>query len=390
MSDRTYDVVLLGATGFTGSLVAAHLARRLAGTTTRWAIAGRSQQKLEQVVADLPLARDGDAPATEVVDIGDPDGLRRLAASTTALATTVGPYASFGEPVVAACVEAGTEYADITGEPSFVGRVLERFDRPAREAGVRLVSCCGFDSVPHDLGVALTVGSLPDDAPLTVRGYVEADARFSGGTAHSALQAIASRQLPSTKVTGDRIREIRSYPTRLHRIPDAAGIDGFGVPLPTIDPAIVLRSAATEAGYGERFRYGHFARVRSAPAVAGGIAGIGAFAALASLPPTRKLLEKLLPAQGEGPSAERRARSRFAVTFLGTGGGQETVARVSGGDPGYDETAKMLGEAVLTLAQDGSTGATGAVTPVQGLGVGYRRRLEDQGLRFEILHTTHG
>lgn len=386
VSDRTYDVVLLGATGFTGELVAAHLARRLAGTTTRWAIAGRSQERLQAVADRLPAG--ATAPELEVVDLGDERGLRQLTASTVALATTVGPFAALGEPVVAACVDTATEYADITGEPAFVARVLERYDEPATAAGVRLVSCCGFDSVPHDLGVALTVGQLPDDAPLTVRGYVEADARFSGGTAHSALQAIASRQLPSTRVRGARAREVRGLPTRLHRIPAAAGVDGFGVPLPTIDPAIVLRSAATEDGYGLRFRYGHFARVRTLPAVAGGVAGVGAFAALASLPPTRRLLERLIPEQGDGPSAERRARSRFAVTFLGTGGGREVVARVSGGDPGYDETAKMLGEAALSLAQDASTGATGAVTPVQALGVAYRRRLESQGLTFEILHAS--
>jgi short subunit dehydrogenase-like uncharacterized protein len=381
VSDRTYDVVLLGATGFTGRLTAAHLARRLSGTTTRWAIAGRNEAKLAAVAADLP----GDGPAIEVVDVGDLDGLTALAARTTALATTVGPYAEHGMPVVQACVTAGTEYADITGEPGFVADVRRRFDAEASEAGIRLVSCCGFDSVPHDLGVAATVEHLPEDAAITVRGYVEADARFSGGTARSAIAAIASRQVPSARVDGERRREVRSLPLRIHRIDPAVGIDGYGVPLPTIDPAIVLRSAATLDGYGAKFRYGHFARVRNLPSVAGAVAGVGALAAAASLPPTRALLEKVLPASGDGPSEERRARSRFAVTFHGVGGGREVVTRVSGGDPGYDETAKMLGEAVLTLAQDGGTGHVGAVTPAQGLGSGYRRRLEDQGLRFEVL-----
>jgi short subunit dehydrogenase-like uncharacterized protein len=384
VSDRTYDVVLLGATGFTGRLTAAHLARRLAGTTTRWAIAGRNRDKLAALADELP----GDGPDVEVVDVSDLEGLTALARRTTALATTVGPYAEHGIPVVQACVTAGTEYADITGEPAFVADVRRRFDAEAREAGVRLVSCCGFDSVPHDLGVAFTVEHLPDDAPLTVRGYVEADARFSGGTARSAVAAIASRQLPSNRVDGDRQREVRGLPLRVHRIDPAVGIDGYGVPLPTIDPAIVLRSAAALDGYGAKFRYGHFARIRTLPAVVGGIAGVGTVAAMASLPPTRALLEKVLPASGEGPSAERRARSSFAVTFHGTGGGRQVVTRVSGGDPGYDETAKMLAEAVLALAQDGGTGAVGAVTPAEGLGAGYRRRLEDQGLRFEVLSSS--
>jgi short subunit dehydrogenase-like uncharacterized protein len=379
VSDRAYDVVLLGATGFTGRLTAEHLARRLSGTTTRWAIAGRNEDKLRAVADALP----GDGPAIEVVDVQDLDGLTALAGRTTALATTVGPFAERGLPVVEACVRAGTEYADITGEPGFVAEVRDRFDAPAREAGIRLVSCCGFDSVPHDLGVGFTVEQLPDDAPLTVRGYVEADARFSGGTARTAVGAIASRQLPSNRVDGER--EVRSLPLRIHRIDDAVGIDGYGVPLPTVDPAIVLRSAAVLDGYGSRFRYGHFARVRTLPSVVGGVAGVAAFGALASLPPTRALLEKVLPASGEGPSAERRARSSFAVTFHGVGGGRQVVTRVSGGDPGYDETAKMLGEAVLALAQDGSGASTGAVTPAQGLGTGYRARLIAQGLRFEVV-----
>jgi short subunit dehydrogenase-like uncharacterized protein len=384
VTDRAYDVVLLGATGFTGRLVAEHLARRLSGTTTRWAIAGRNPGKLAALADRLP----GDGPATEVVDVEDLDGLTALAGRTKALATTVGPFAAHGIPVVEACVRAGTEYADITGEPAFVAQVRERFDAPAREAGIRLVSCCGFDSVPHDLGVAMAVAELPDDAPLTVRGYVEADARFSGGTAISALGAIASRQLPSNRVDGRTDREVRSLPLRVHRIDDAVGIDGYGVPLPTIDPAIVLRSAAALDGYGSKFRYGHFARVRTLPMVAGGLAGAATFGALASLPPTRALLEKVLPSSGDGPSAERRARSTFAATFHGVGGGKQVVTRVSGGDPGYDETAKMLGEAVLTLAQDGPTGHVGAVTPQQGLGDRYRGRLGHQGLRFEVVSTT--
>ncbi|MEX1178541.1 MAG: saccharopine dehydrogenase NADP-binding domain-containing protein [Nitriliruptor sp.] len=384
MSDRQYDVVLLGATGFTGGLTAEHLARRTTGTTVRWAIAGRDRDKLEAVAQRLP----GDPPAVEVVDVHDIDAVTRLAERTTALATTVGPFADHGLPVVDACVRAGTEYADITGEPGFVADVRRRFDEGARAAGIRLVSCCGFDSVPHDLGVGLAVEHLPDDAPLTVRGYVEADARFSGGTARSALQAIATRSFPSSRVDGDPAREVRSLPQRIHRIDPAVGIDGYGVPLPTIDPAIVLRSAATLDGYGAKFRYGHFARVRTLPVVVGGLAGVAAFGALASLPPTRALLDRVLPSSGEGPSAARRARSTFAATFHGVGGGQQVVTRVSGGDPGYDETAKMLGEAVLTLAQDAPSGHLGAVTPAQGLGAGYRRRLEAQGLRFEVLSTS--
>jgi short subunit dehydrogenase-like uncharacterized protein len=379
VSDRTYDVVLLGATGFTGRLTAAHLARRLNGTTTSWAIAGRDPDRLAALRDELP----GD-PGIEVADVTDADSLLALARSTAVLATTVGPYARFGEPVVEACVEAGTEYCDITGEPGFVATIRERFDTPAREAGIRLVSCCGFDSVPHDLGVRFTVSHLPDDLPITVRGYVHATGRMSGGTAASAVNAVASRALPRAGKVDDEdaVREARPLLPTVHRVAD---LDAWGVPLPTIDPAIVLRSARRLDGYGERFRYGHFAEVGSLPVAAAGIAGVGGMAALASLPPTRALLERFLPKAGEGPSEEVRAKSRFRVTFVGEAGNQRVVTRVSGGDPGYDETAKMLGEAALSLAQDGRGDVVGHCTPAVALGEHYQARLEHQGLSFEVL-----
>jgi short subunit dehydrogenase-like uncharacterized protein len=378
VTDRTYDLVLLGATGFTGRLTAEHLARRLHGTTTRWAIAGRDQAKLD----DLRRELSGDV-GVEVADVTDDASLAALARSTRVLATTVGPYARFGEPVVAACVDAATEYADITGEPGFVRRIRERFDAPARDAGIRLVSCCGFDSVPHDLGVAFTVGHLPDDAPITVRGYVHATGTFSGGTARSAVGAIAERSLPRAGRRSDRaVREVASVLPRIHRVRE---LDAWGVPLPTIDPAVVLRSARELPGYGLRFRYGHFAEVGSLPVVVAGVTAVGSLAAMASLPPTRALLERVLPSSGEGPSPERRAQSHFRVSFVGVADGRRVVTRVSGGDPGYDETAKMLGEAALALALDGRGDAAGHVTPAIGLGEGYRSRLEDQGLRFEVL-----
>jgi short subunit dehydrogenase-like uncharacterized protein len=381
MADRDYDLVLLGATGFTGGLTAHELATRLRGTTVRWAIAGRNREKLEAVAAELPAD-----PGIEVVDVHDLVGLLELAERTRVLATTVGPYARHGELVVQACVRAGTDYCDITGEPGFVDLIRTRYDADARRRGVRLVPCCGFDSVPHDLGVAYTVAQLPDDQPIEVRGYVHATGRFSGGTANSAMEAIAARatpeRVPSTSEDGSR--RVGSLPARIHRV---ERLDAYGVPMPTIDPIVVLRSARELPSYGPAFRYGHFAQVHRLPTVIAGVGGVAAFGALASLAPTRALLRKALPSSGEGPSEERRARSRFQVTFLGSGGGREVVTRVSGGDPGYDETAKMLAEAALSLAQDPRGDAAGVCTPAVALGDSYRRRLEDRGIRFEVLES---
>lgn len=382
--DRQHDLVLLGATGFTGRLVASHLAGRSGDLS--WAIAGRDRERLAAVAAEVGGATGTAPPATEVVDVHDLVGLVDLAKRTRVLATTVGPYARLGELVVQACVRQGTHYADITGEPAFVSLLRDRYDRDAARTGTKVVNCCGFDSVPPDLGAWFTVGHLPDDAPLTVRGYVSARGRVGGGTAHSALQAIAARSLPRPR--GDRApdphaqRRVAALPARLHRIEQ---LGGWGVPMPTIDPAIVLRSARVLDGYGSAFRYGHFARVRRLPTVLAGAGALGIAAALASVGPTRSLLEHLLPDLGEGPDELTRARSSFSVTFLGHGGDTTVTTRVSGGDPAYGETAKMLGEAALSLAQDDGPDTAGVLTPAVGLGAPYLDRLLDQGLRFEVV-----
>ncbi len=180
-ADRPYDLVLFGATGFTGGLTAEYLARH-APDRLRWALAGRNPDKLAAVrdrlaaidpaLADLPLL---------TADVTDPASLRAVAESARVVATTVGPYVHHGEPLVAACAAAGTDYLDITGEPEFVDRMYVRHHAEAVRTGARLVHACGFDSIPHDLGVWYTVKQLPADGPIAVDGYVRAGGRFSPG-----------------------------------------------------------------------------------------------------------------------------------------------------------------------------------------------------------------
>lgn len=379
--DRDHALVLLGATGFTGRLTAHHLAARLAGSGTRWAIAGRSRPRLEALREEL-----GGEPAIEVVDAADLAGLVDLAGRTRALATTVGPYARHGELVVQACVRTGTHYADITGEPAFTELVRARYDADARRRGVAVVPSCGFESVPADLGAQLTAAHLPDDAPADVRGYVRATGRLSGGTAQTALEAVAARRLPRRRaaVGSEAARPVAPLPPRPHRVPE---LGAWGVPVPTVDAEVVLRSAAAGDGYGTAFRYGHHVAVRRLAVAAAGAVGLGAFAAAAAVPPTRALLRRVLPASGQGPSATVRARSRFVVTFVGSGGGRRVVTRVSDGDPGYEATAVMLGEALRALGGDGGEGprAAGVTTPALALGPAYRERLAEAGIAFEVL-----
>ncbi len=386
---RELDIVVLGATGFTGRLTARELAARVHGTRLRWGIAGRDTERLEALAAELS-GTDGVRPEVIRADTADAGSLSELASRTRVLATTVGPYARLGLPVARACAEHGTHYADITGEEAFV-RTLEReVDAVARESGATMVVCCGFDSVPHDLGVRFAVSHLPDHADVVMRGYVRAQGRMSGGTARTALDALSGRAASVSRVDtapGDA-RPVARLQLGVHR---PARLGGWAVPMPTVDPMIVLRSARALPGYGALFVYGHFAHVRRTATLAAGGLALGAAAFAARTRPGRAALERILPSPGDGPDEAARAAGRFTVLLVGTAHGQHededvhVVARVRGGDPGYGETSRMLAEAALTLASDERPDVAGVVTPAVGLGDPYRRRLEASGMRFELV-----
>ncbi|MEU0201062.1 MULTISPECIES: saccharopine dehydrogenase NADP-binding domain-containing protein [unclassified Streptomyces] len=382
-TDRPYDIVLFGATSFAGALTAEYLAAH-APEGLRWAIAGRSEEKLRRLREGLP----GDAEVGVLrADVSDPASLRALAEHARVVATTVGPYVTYGEALVAACADAGTDYLDLCGEPEFVDLMYVRHDARARETGARLVHAAGFDSVPHDLGVYFTVRQLPEDVPLSVEGFVTADAAFSGGTFASALNQFARQREMAAAARDRRRHEPRlvgrraSAPLGAPRFAEEVG--AWALPMPTIDPQIVRRSAAALERYGPDFRYRQYAAVRRLPVAVGGVAAVGALVAAAQVPPARRWLSgRLKP--GDGPSPEKRAKSWFSVRFVGEGGGRRVFTEVSGGDPGYGETAKMLAESALCLAFDDLPKTAGQVTTAVAMGDALTDRLRAAGIRFRV------
>lgn len=381
-ADREYDIVLLGATGFTGGLTADYLATA-APPGLRWAVAGRDPAAL----AALRERWSGETtPETVVADVTDAASLTSLAARSRVVASTVGPYLRYGAPLVAACAAAGTDYLDLTGEPEFVDRMWLDHHDTAVASGARLVHACGFDSIPHDLGALFTVRRLPPDAPITLRGVVRASGGASGGTLHSALTAMsrpsearAAARDRRTREVRDSARSSRAVGGRPHRDPD---LGYWLLPLPTIDPIIVARSGAAVAEYGPRFRYSHYAGTKTLPYAVAGATGVTALVALAQLPPARRLLLSRSPA-GTGPSDARRSRSWFTVDFVGEAAGHTVHTRVSGGDPGYAETATMLAESALCLALDDLPDTRGQVTTAYAMGDALLARLQAAGIRFE-------
>ncbi|MGO4598611.1 saccharopine dehydrogenase family protein [Terrabacter sp. 2RAF25] len=420
MAARELDIVLYGATGFVGALTAEHLARR-AGPEIRVALAGRSRPRLEALRGELgERAASWDVVA---VDATDAPGLRALAARTRVLASTVGPYLTYGTEVVRACAEQGTHYADLTGEVLFVRWSLDEVDARARETGAAIVHACGFDSIPSDLGVLTTAEQVAADGEGTLAATTllvrSMKGGFSGGTVDSMRQqaitarsdASARRVLADAYALSPRRSEEptsgRRAPAgvlgRLRRVVPIDRDPGTGrwtgpFVMASFNTRIVrLSNTLSDWAYGRELRYREvtdFGSGPMSPLMAGGMAvGLGGVVAGLSFTPTRAVLDRFLPKPGEGPGPEARAAGRFRMDIRATTttGARYRTTVGADYDPGYGGTAIMFGETALALAtDDGIPRRTGVGTPATALGDGLTDRLRAQGFTFEVARDDSG
>ena len=394
--DRSFDLVIYGATGFTGALVAEYLHQTQSGLS--WAIAGRSQSKLD-LLKDRINAPDLE---TIVADSESPDDMRRLVTSTRVIISTVGPYARFGTPLVEACAAEGTHYCDLTGEPQWMASIFERVSPLAEETGARLIHCCGFDSIPSDLGVFVAQQSMMNKHGLfatKVSGRMgKSKGAVSGGTVASMLLAVeqAVSDPIARKVLND---PYGLYPSELSPGsdgPDQRGVrwdDHFGswtgpFVMAAINSKVVRRSnALASLVYGADFSYDESLLVdnrRSGLLMAGGMSiGMTALA----IPPLRRLISKRLPQPGEGPSVSERENGFFEFFVHAhhpTDSEKDVRICVQGKrDPGYGATARMLAQAGLSLAFDDLAVEGGIWTPASALGNHLVNRLADVDITFE-------
>lgn len=375
---KPLDLVLFGATGFTGRLTAEYLAEHARRSGLRWGIAGRDEAKLLHLRERLTP---GESEIAVIVARGeDRTSLRAMTRRCRVLLTTAGPFAAHGEAVVGACLDEGTDYVDITGELPFWHDVVQRHHERAERNGVLLVPCCGFESAPIDLGVRFTLAQLPADEDVRIRGYVSARGRISGGTWSSAIQAMAHTR------TWNRLARPPEDQSRLHY---ARAVDQWAMPLPSIDPSVVRRSLQL-AGSPRKVEYEHYFALPNLAAVARWVGGIGLLTALSQTAPTRRWLMRRLPA-GSGPSPEVRADGRFEVVFVAeTARGARAQTVVRGHDPGYGHTSKMVAEAALALVEerDALPARGGVLTPAQAFGDILRTRFERTGMVFERVERT--
>ncbi len=388
MNTRTYDVVVFGATGFTGRLVAEYLAAEY-GSDVRWAMAGRSADKLAAVRDEIGAP--ADTPLV-VADSADPASLKAMAEATAAVVTTVGPYQLYGEPLIQACVEAGTDYVDLCGEPAWMYDIIRNYDAPAKASGARIVLSCGFDSIPFDLGVYFLQqhAIATSGAPLSrVKGRVrKMKGTFSGGTAASFAETMA-RAAKEPEVI-NRLRDPFSL------VPDFDGpkqpsgmkvifeedLNTWSAPfiMASINTKNVHRSNALLGHrYGEDFVYDEM--FATGPGENG--------EQFANMIANDKSMAENPPKPGEGPSKEERETGFYDAMFTGvTADGTRLTAGVAGDkDPGYGSTSKMIAESALCLVKNVSRDETpgGVYTPAPAMGEALIGRLQEHaGLTFQI------
>lgn len=397
MSTREFDVIVYGATGFTGRLVAEYLARQ---GETGWAMAGRSAGKLEAVRDEIGAPKD--VPLI-VADADDSASLEAMAARAKVVITTVGPYQLYGEPLVAACVKTGTDYVDLCGEPNWMAEMIAKYEAAAKQSGARIVFSCGFDSIPFDCGVWFTQNLARErfGAPAqNVRGRVrKMKGTFSGGTMASMLATIhAQKRDPSL---GKKLRDPfllagargAKQPDMSKPIEDA-DLKSWATPF-VMAPINVKNVHRTNAllslPYGADFTYSEMQMTGPGPKGAkrakAAANGMVLLMVLLSIPPTRWLLKTFaLPKPGQGPNKDARETGHYEVLFVADGAGGQVRATVTGDkDPGYGSTSKMISEAALCLARDIGADATpgGIWTPAAAMGEALIKRLAARaGLSF--------
>lgn len=387
-ANRTYDVIVYGSTGYTGRLVAEYMAKQYGvGGDVKWAMAGRDSNKLAAVRDEIGAPKD--TPLV-VADATDSESLRKMAEDTKVVLTTVGPYQLYGEPLVAACAEAGTGYVDLCGEPAWMLKMIEKYEAKAKETGARIVFSCGFDSIPFDLGVFFLEEKAKEKlggAVARVKGRVRAmEGKFSGGTAASFKATMAAAQ------KDPNVLKVMQDPFAL--TPGFKGADQPHGMQPMEDPAtggwvapFIMAAINTRNVHRSNFLMGHpwgedF--VYDEMMITGpGEAGEKAAKAVAQADP----MGGETPKPGEGPTKEERENGHYDVLFIGEAGdGKDIRVGVKGDlDPGYGSTSKMIAESAVCLAKDEGVKDGGIYTPAPAFGMALIERLrKNAGISFEL------
>jgi len=403
MAQHEFDIIVYGATSFVGQIMTRYMHTQFAEGKIKWAIAGRSQAKLETLSAETGLS----GVEMIVADAKDEAALTAMAARTKVVVSTVGPYALYGDTLVKVCAESGTHYCDLTGEAHWIRKMQERHEDTATKSGAMIVHCCGFDSIPSDLGVHFVQKYAQKKFGQSCNRIDMRVAKIKGGASGGTIASIIN-MVKEAAGDADLRRQLKdpyslcppdhNFAARQHTVKMAydAEYGAWIAPfvMEAINARVVHRSNALSGNsYGMNFKYqeamvtgegGRGKRMARASSW-----GMGGFMVGLAIPPTRWFMEKVvLPKPGEGPSPKEQLEGKFDLVFLGTTpDGDKIRGRVTGDrDPGYGSTAQMLAQAAACLAQDIPKKTKGGFwTPATLMGDKLIKRLQaHSGLTFEI------
>lgn len=406
---KAFDILVFGATGFTGKLVTRYLKKRYSDgnpTNTTWAIAGRSQDKLKALAAAEQLPA---SVSIQYADSNQPETLAAAIGQARVVLTTVGPYAKYGTDVVRLCAELGVHYCDLTGEVHWMRRMIDQYQQTAEQSGARIVHTCGFDSIPSDLGVLFMQNAMRAQHGVAARHVKYRASEFKGGFSGGTLDSMWS--MAEQVEREPALARVIDDPYALDPAGGTRGLDGpdRGTPefdadfnawvapfvMAQINTRVVRRSNAL-MGYpwGRDFRYDEGTLMPVGPFGFAGAAamamGFGAMNAMTKLPALRELLQRMLPKPGEGPSESQIENGFYKIELLAkhpTDSNKNLRGRITGDkDPGYGSTSKMLAECAVALARDESPVGGGFWTPASALGDSLLERLPaNAGVRFELV-----
>lgn len=403
MAKHDFDIIVYGATSFVGQILTRYMYEQFSDGSVKWAIAGRSQSKLNALSKEAGLS----GIETLIAEAGDEAALAALCARTKVVVSTVGPYALYGDNLVKVCAESGTHYCDLTGEPQWIRKMQERHEAAAKRSGARIVHCCGFDSIPSDLGVHFLQQNALQQFGETCNSVEMRVAKMKGGASGGTIASIINmvKEAAGDAALRKQLKDPYSlcppghgFSVRQNDVKMAydSDYDSWIAPfiMAAINTRVVHRSNALSGNlYGADFAYeeamatGKGSRGKRMARMTGW--GMGGMMVGLAIPPVRWLMEKFLPKPGEGPSPAEQLSGGFDLVFLGTtSNGQKIRCRVTGDrDPGYGSTAKMLGQAAACLAQDVPEDIAGGFwTPASLLGDKLVARLRaDAGLTFDVV-----
>jgi len=359
--NKEYDIIIFGASGFTGELICNYLSQHKDKSKIRWAISGRNSKKLNKLSEKYSINQIS-------ANSFNQESLNAMCAQTELVISTVGPYDIYGEKLVKACINNQSHYLDLTGEPSFVKKIYNKYAKSAKNNNVIIMHCCGFESIPPDLGTYLTVKELDSDN-IDITYYLKTKGKISGGTWASFLNSITSKQPIIDKNRGDRKDKVKKlfYSNRFKK---------WALFFPVIDKYIVMKSSKAFNEYGNNFSFKEYILLPSLFSAISLILGIGIISIMGRFNILRKFLLNRIPS-GQGPSLEEQKKHWFKVTVIGKTDKKEVETVISGGDPGYGETSKFISEMALCilLQKDSLIKKEGILTPVECSGDLLKERL---------------